>query len=455
MCKYLLTFHSIMFFASKGDARMSFESMVELTAHPHYEQFALLDVCGCKLTSLPDPLPPKLQILLCDKNIIHTVPQLPITLRQLSIATNKLVELPDMSQCLELEDVSVRDNYIETFDATKLPLRLRTMDSSFNPIKFVDYDALPWDTLANISFSFCNLKHPPPPHIARGVLATDHCDFDDRPKQNNVSFWDDPDFVPRGVPDFVPMDVPVYNARVWATERQHVPHVPQLVVFNDAQNVHKTSIQNSVLVSLNVVMDYRPKKEYDHVKDIEKLFWSKAPWWLKLIGCTWMYSVNVRDWCMDNTMHSRMGVTFDTLLHKVWAIVVEHEHSDALKGVLLEELRASAGMCFTGKFTRVLNTLSGFIDGVSIEISPREQMMNRIALVMRRDDVRNKKRAVSDILDEFEVTELVLRNEWLQYIDDDDDGGGENDNGDGDGKNGGGKNDNDNDLSEPLLQHTS
>jgi hypothetical protein len=80
-------------------------------------------------------------------------------------------------------------------------------------------------------------------------------------------------------------------------------------------------------------------------------------------------------------------------------------------------------VCFTGRFTRTLNALTGFIEQVQIGIDSREQMGNQIAMAVKRArdkfgaDFQTDARAnVKQILVEFEVPE-VEQAAWLDAID--------------------------------------
>jgi hypothetical protein len=109
-------------------------------------------------------------------------------------------------------------------------------------------------------------------------------------------------------------------------------------------------------------------------------------------------------------------------LKQVWAIIQDHEHKEAMKEVLFQEINDARGVCFTGRFTRTLNALTGFIEEVKIGINSREQMQNQIAMAVKKakeklgDDFQVEARAnVKKILAEFEVPE-VEHEAWLDAI---------------------------------------
>lgn len=89
----------------------------------------------------------------------------------------------------------------------------------------------------------------------------------------------------------------------------------------------------------------------------------------------------------DTFAHSVYALTIRELLMRVWTVICVHPSRDDLTRVLAEELADGSPWCFTGRFTRLVNVLSGFLEGVSVGISRREQLSNRLAVLWKRVDV--------------------------------------------------------------------
>ena len=112
-------------------------------------------------------------------------------------------------------------------------------------------------------------------------------------------------------------------------------------------------------------------------------------------------------------MHSVFGATYRRLLMQVWAIINDNEFKEEMKKCLFQELEASVNVCFTGRFNRTINALTGFIDEVRVGISEREEMQNRIVMCIRKcrethstdEDAyaEDARKQVKDILDEFKI----------------------------------------------------
>jgi hypothetical protein len=94
---------------------------------------------------------------------------------------------------------------------------------------------------------------------------------------------------------------------------------------------------------------------------------------------------------------------------------------------LKEELQEGESVCFTGKMTRIVNSLQGIVDGVLIGVSQREQMQARIIVIMNklRQGAKNKdalRRELANAIDELPVDQLMNgeRDAWLAAFDDTD-----------------------------------
>ena len=129
----------------------------------------------------------------------------------------------------------------------------------------------------------------------------------------------------------------------------------------------------------------------------------------------------VAEWCADPRIHTTHGISYGHLLQMVWTIITHHEHRDELTAILKDELRASIGVCFTGRFSRLVNVLNGFVDGISVGISSAEQMQATIAQVVRRGgearwDADRLRKEVGAILDEFDVRDADARAAWLDAL---------------------------------------
>jgi hypothetical protein len=213
------------------------------------------------------------------------------------------------------------------------------------------------------------------------------------------------------------------------------PLEPNRITGTDTQSVHNTSIQTSANKSLEYVLIYKPINPIPEdlitevINEYKKNAVKKSGFrkFLKMLsGKCALAGINVppiREWCLKNDIHSQFGITYKILLKQVWAIIQDHKHKEAMKEVLFQELDDSKNVCFTGRFTRTLNALTGFIEQVQIGINSREQMSNQITMAIKKSkekfgaDFQSDARAnVKKILVEFEVPEIE-HEAWLDAID--------------------------------------
>jgi hypothetical protein len=174
------------------------------------------------------------------------------------------------------------------------------------------------------------------------------------------------------------------------------------------------SVQAAVSSSVAGLLEHIQKHDLAlvqrYVSQVERL-WGR--WWL-----CWAPrgAPPVAEWCQDDKVHSQHGLTFGELLQRVWTVVVNHPDRDGLKRVLKDELEAGRDVCFTGRFSRVLNALTGFVDGVRVDISDREHMQARIATIVKSGgDVESMVAKVEEVLDDFHVP-LADRGPWLDAV---------------------------------------
>ena len=111
----------------------------------------------------------------------------------------------------------------------------------------------------------------------------------------------------------------------------------------------------------------------------------------------------------SSEIHSTLHVSFVDVLKKViLRIESNEEHKEELYVRLNQEMTESFGMCFTGRLTRLVNTLVVYYEDIRIEISSNEQIS---AVILRIKD-RHQLGDEDDLTDEVKIeirTELKQR----------------------------------------------
>lgn len=121
-------------------------------------------------------------------------------------------------------------------------------------------------------------------------------------------------------------------------------------------------------------------------------------------------------------------MNFGELMTIVWTVIKEktkHEQSE-IKKILKTELNDSLNKCFTGRMTRLLNSLNGFDDRVNIKISDSLEISNIIILIRNKPNYTNYENdeQIKSLLKEEIKKELSERGYiddeieiWLRYLD--------------------------------------
>ena len=178
------------------------------------------------------------------------------------------------------------------------------------------------------------------------------------------------------------------------------------MVYNNKQNIHNHHIQNSFRNSLNNI--FKDKQLLDLAIIKQQI--------LKNSILTEQTKREILNYCDDNATHFSYLITYSDLLIYVWSRIIASANADEILAVLNQEISDGLCMCFTGRLTRLLNTLVGFYSDIELQISDSEQITNIIMGLKNKfssgEELRN---AVRKELYERQYSESII-NEWLNYI---------------------------------------
>ena len=189
--------------------------------------------------------------------------------------------------------------------------------------------------------------------------------------------------------------------------RQHTQNI-----YSDTQSVHNHVIQESVRISLlNILKDEKITNVVDTMKEI-----------MEDDVLTVTVKEALIEYCNDKTEHSSLLFTFEELIVPVWQRIKINANSKDIKAILNQEMTDSICVCFTGRISRLLNTLNGFYDDININIGSGEQIGNIILLTKERLEETNT--YTIDLHKEIVFRELKERDYdqetievWLSQID--------------------------------------
>jgi hypothetical protein len=177
-------------------------------------------------------------------------------------------------------------------------------------------------------------------------------------------------------------------------------------IYTDTQNVHSSSIQQSIRDSINNLMnafivDY----------SLTYLDWPVLNQKTKEI---------ITEYMDCNDIHTMLNITFKELFI---AVVIEMESLSPdlqieIQKRLNEEMQDSECKCFTGRISRLVNCLSGYSDKVKIQITENEEINNIISVIINKRELKTiemLKKEVNLALTErgYEHKKIA---EWLEYV---------------------------------------
>ena len=124
------------------------------------------------------------------------------------------------------------------------------------------------------------------------------------------------------------------------------------------------------------------------------------------------------DYSSREDIHGELNITFGELLIAVWDRIRGHENKQDIYKILSQEMSDALCMCFTGKITRLVNTLSGFVPEVEIKISDNEQISNLVIVTKDKIIPYNSDEHKSLFQKEMEERGYSqdIINEWISYL---------------------------------------
>jgi hypothetical protein len=185
--------------------------------------------------------------------------------------------------------------------------------------------------------------------------------------------------------------------------RLHNKH-HQNTIYNDGQNIHSSSIQQSIKYSIfNLMNIYNNKYQLNYLSN-DTLTQKTKEGLIEYSNC--------------KEVHSIMNITFEELLKAVFIEIetLDQENQTNILEILNQEMEDSICKCFTGRISRLVNCLSGFSDKVSIKISSNEEISNIIITLQKKiNDVDELKSAITTEMTERGYDEATI-NEWVMYV---------------------------------------
>jgi hypothetical protein len=124
------------------------------------------------------------------------------------------------------------------------------------------------------------------------------------------------------------------------------------------------------------------------------------------------------EYSKDNEIHSLLNCTFEEVLQAVLLEInnLNEDQQIEVKKRINEEMEDGLCKCFMGRLSRLVNSLSGYSDKVSIHISSAEEIGNVISIMKEKYDSINeiKLNVGKELLERGYKKEVI--DEWISYL---------------------------------------
>ena len=341
---------------------------------------------------------------------------LPKTLEYIDINTSNLTELPDMSHCTKLTHCVINISNIEKCAHTIPPSvkilnlqnnRLKTMDKTYFTNHIVP------DTNMFIKSFHLNVNGNYFDRDQQAAVFQENCQFlrqktllikpniDSRPipivNNDNVANEHIRNFLETGARARRPAAVQAIGP-VIARPAAVAPTAN--VLENNTQTVHLSSINNSVVKSIEALRRVVEKRELlmwdlstkHHVHTILNKY-NKPNFMRRFIQkyiCI-TYNANVSfvfSEFQNKTVHTLLHCTYKQLFELIVTVIMSPVFNNETRELLLMrlnmEIKDSIGYCFTGKMNRLVNAVSGTLEGVSVKISGKEEIQIHMQKLVKK-----------------------------------------------------------------------
>jgi hypothetical protein len=158
---------------------------------------------------------------------------------------------------------------------------------------------------------------------------------------------------------------------------------PVRTVFENAQNVHTKTIEDSAMEMLEYLFDlpvYKIDGQPVTFEQVRAEISQILPKIDKSVQCERRHKIELglNRIQMDRALYSKYNFALSKILVGVWSFVAVHNDRAELEQRLIEELYDMSGTCSSGYAERLVNVMSGFCE-LSLKISWSEQITANFA----------------------------------------------------------------------------
>ena len=312
-----------------------------------------------------------LEVLIIENNNIKEITtnlfQL-TNLRNLDLNYNQINKLPEeIGQLINLQELFLRKNNIRRIPKSINNLvNLKKFHFTENEITFIPIEIIELHNIRELYYHGCPIENLVNPIIDRFIKNVNYLNLiENRAKRTgNINFHN---------------------------------------FYTDTQNVHSSSIQTSVKDSIFNLLRELTDEKYKYNYLIDDILTEQC-------------KLALTEYCSDKSIHGILQCTFEEVMNSVFIEIskMDIEMQKQVKQRMNEEMADALCMCFTGRLSRLVNSLSGYSDKVFIKISDSEEIGNIIVNMKKKGgDVRSN--VEKELLERG--YERTVIDEWLSYVD--------------------------------------
>ena len=187
--------------------------------------------------------------------------------------------------------------------------------------------------------------------------------------------------LPQGLGDFEQEFFGALLQQALAAPVAHIaapaPHaVPpnQMVFTQDTQNIHRASVIVYVQDMMKRLSEVPVPPKQKTVGEI-----------LVALDLSDAAAHKVSDMYYHKDSIYEIEGAYKRALDPVWAYIKSHKERSELERRLQQELEDNIGMCAQGNLSRLINAVSGYLDGVAPPVSVGESLQNGFAVIAEKD----------------------------------------------------------------------
>jgi len=199
--------------------------------------------------------------------------------------------------------------------------------------------------------------------------------------------------------------------RLWQEEQQAQPRVVGLAAFvADRQNVHTAVVVQKVKDSVDKILQIPVPPEYQG---------SQRTLGEIIVECNIpdaaTLQMSVKYCSLDDIYDLGHGI-YRRVLDCVWQFIKTSPDSDGLKRILATEMTDNIGMCAQGNLSRLCNILSGYLDGINMDVKSKNVLLaERLAPLEQLANYHARIEQARAIFEELEIPEND-RAVWLEPL---------------------------------------